>query len=108
MNIAVITEYFHPAIGGINTHVFESARRMVRRGHRVTVHTCRYDPSLAARDRIDGIGVRRYGAMPGIRRFGGFFPEVDADADLVHLHDWFLVCHEWFFSVARRHPVVVG
>ena len=50
----------NPQAGGAELHFFELFRRLVRRGHRVTLMTSGF-PGAAPRAAIDGIEVRRYG-----------------------------------------------
>jgi glycosyltransferase involved in cell wall biosynthesis len=50
----------NPQAGGAEVHLFEIFRRLVERGHRVTMVTSGF-PGGAPRTTIDGIAVRRYG-----------------------------------------------
>lgn len=58
MRIAQVCPYFHPHIGGVETHVMDISRELVRRGHEVTVATSRYAP-LPRVEEIDGLSVHR-------------------------------------------------
>ncbi|MFC7157384.1 glycosyltransferase family 4 protein [Halomarina halobia] len=51
--------YPDPGSGGTGRYVYETARRLVDRGHHVSVITRRRG-DVPARDRIEGIDVRRY------------------------------------------------
>ncbi len=47
MNIALVTEYYAPTLGGIQEHVFHLRRELVRLGHRATIVTAEVnDPAL--------------------------------------------------------------
>ncbi len=54
MRIALVTDWFHPRVGGIEMHVLRLARRLRERGLDVTVVTPW--PGL---DRVEGIPVER-------------------------------------------------
>jgi glycosyltransferase involved in cell wall biosynthesis len=59
MKVALASPYFHPHIGGVESHVMALAKELLKKGHRVTVFTSRHDPSLETREEVDGIDVRR-------------------------------------------------
>lgn len=59
MNILMVTNEFLPSIGGVQTHVHELSRALVRLGHAVHVLTRRRDQSAPADEFIDGIRVHR-------------------------------------------------
>jgi glycosyltransferase involved in cell wall biosynthesis len=64
LRIAVATPRFTPYTGGIETHVLEVSRRLVARGHAVTVLTADPAGTWAATDDVDGIAVRRFPTHP--------------------------------------------
>lgn len=59
MKVALAAPYFHPHIGGVESHVLALARELVGKGHRITVFTSRHDKGLPEKDEVDGIEVRR-------------------------------------------------
>lgn len=59
MKIAVITETFHPNVGGQEVRYLELGRELVRKGHTVSVFTVRLSPSHPKREVIDGIETHR-------------------------------------------------
>jgi len=59
MNVALAAPYFHPHIGGVESHVMALAKELIKKGHRATVFTSRHDPNLDLRENVDGIDVRR-------------------------------------------------
>jgi len=59
MRIVQVCPWFHPHVGGVESHVASLSRELVRRGHDVTVVTSRYDRSLPEREEWDGIHVLR-------------------------------------------------
>lgn len=63
MNILMVSNEFPPAVGGLQTHVFELARALVQLGHRVRVVCRQRDKSAPARETLAGIEVERL-ALP--------------------------------------------
>jgi glycosyltransferase involved in cell wall biosynthesis len=84
----MVTPHFFPEMGGIETHVYEVARRAVRRGLKVTVLTTDASGHLPAHDELEAVRIRRVRSW---RRAGdlciapALYREiVQADCDLVH------------------------
>jgi len=59
MKLALAAPYFHPHIGGVESHVMALARELLKKGHKVAVFTSRHDPALPSREDVGGIDVRR-------------------------------------------------
>ena len=59
MKIIMVSNEFPPSIGGVQTHVYELSRAMVRLGHHVTVVTRLSDLSLPKEEFMDGVKVIR-------------------------------------------------
>src|SRR5262245_14016420 len=68
--VLVMTTYYHPIIGGVETHARQLVRHLHQRGFGVQVVTKRIHPDDPADDRVDGIRVRRVGPA-GERRASG-------------------------------------
>jgi glycosyltransferase involved in cell wall biosynthesis len=68
--IALLTTYYRPVVGGVETHAENLARYLARRGHAVTVITKRCALSDPPSEVIDGIEVRRTPPV-GERRASG-------------------------------------
>lgn len=90
MKVALVCDWFHPRIGGIELHLHDLARNLRARGHGVVVIT-----STPGEKRVDGIRVRRIdGARAprfdflispaGIRAVGKAI--VEEDVDVAHCH----------------------
>ena len=62
MNILFLTRQFFPHIGGVETHVWEIATRLIKRGHEVTV--------VSERDCYEYQSLKRSARMAGINDFG--------------------------------------
>lgn len=92
MRILQITHRYPPQTGGVETHVSELSRRLVDRGHRVTVLTADAGSGDDRRERRDGVLVRRMRSLaPGgaIHLAPGVVPAVrTANADVVHAHNY--------------------
>ncbi len=58
MRIAQVAPYFHPHIGGVESHVLTLSEGLVRRGHEVTVYTSNY-ANLKERETFHGIKINR-------------------------------------------------
>jgi glycosyltransferase involved in cell wall biosynthesis len=58
MKVALVTPYFFPHIGGVESHVLALARVLSRKGHEVQVFTSRH-ADLKEFDSVDGVAVRR-------------------------------------------------
>ncbi|MEG9195087.1 MAG: glycosyltransferase family 4 protein [Candidatus Methanoglobus sp.] len=92
MRIAFVAPRFYPHIGGVETHVFELARRM----REFDVEVLATDPSgkLKKAEEIEEIKVKRFKSFaPGNAYF--FSPELwsylkrhSADYDLIHAHNF--------------------
>ena len=90
MRIVQVVPWFHPHLGGVESHVQSLAGELARRGHDVTLLTTRHDPFLPVREEIGGVHVVRLKArgvwlrtpiVPATKReLGGLA------ADVVHAH----------------------
>ncbi|NJE49413.1 glycosyltransferase family 4 protein [Thermococcus sp. 9N3] len=58
MRVLFLTPYFYPYRGGLENYVYNIAKRLVQRGHEVTV-LCSTKEHAPAMETIDGITVRR-------------------------------------------------
>jgi glycosyltransferase involved in cell wall biosynthesis len=59
MRVLIALTYYRPNVSGLTIYAERLARALVRRGHRVTVLTSRFDRSLPPRETIDGIEIVR-------------------------------------------------
>jgi glycosyltransferase involved in cell wall biosynthesis len=59
MRLLFALTYYRPYISGLTIYVQRLATELARRGHTVTVLTSQYDPSLPARELMDGVRVVR-------------------------------------------------
>lgn len=68
MNVLLVLSYYDPHVSGLTIYVKRLAAALAQRGHRVTVLTSRYDPSLPAEEVIDGVRVVRAPVMMRISK----------------------------------------
>lgn len=119
MRVLIITHYWSPHVGGVETVAWEQARRLTERGHRVTVVTSRLDGDPAVSE-SDGLTVHRVAALNALEGVGIPYPLfslrlLSLVSGLVQEQDVVLVhSHTFLGSVAgalmaRRHrrPLVV-
>ncbi|GAA3926545.1 glycosyltransferase family 4 protein [Litoribacillus peritrichatus] len=59
MKVIMVSNEFPPSIGGVQTHVYELSKAMVRLGHQVAVVTRLSDSALAIQEVMDGVAVFR-------------------------------------------------
>jgi glycosyltransferase involved in cell wall biosynthesis len=59
MRILIALTYYRPHVSGLTVYAERLARAFVRRGHKVTVLTSRFDPSLPAVQTVDGVTIVR-------------------------------------------------
>ena len=59
VRIALVSPWFSPHFGGVESHVRTLSRELARRGNDVTVVTSRHDPSLPSEEWMDGFRIVR-------------------------------------------------
>lgn len=90
MRIAQVAPWFHPHLGGVESHVLSLSRELARRGHAVTVVTTRHDPTLPSEETLDHVDVIRVKPRaialrtPIAPRIRGAIEAVRAD--VIHAH----------------------
>jgi len=67
MRIAQVAPWFHPHVGGVESHVRSLAAELARRGHEVTVLTSNY-ARLPEREEMDGFMVHRVKSIGTVLR----------------------------------------
>jgi glycosyltransferase involved in cell wall biosynthesis len=90
MKIIQVTPYFHPHLGGVESHVHTISKELVNRGHHVTVFTSKIPDHAKGMENLDGIHVNRI--KPILNLFTTpLMPKlknriIDQQADVVHAH----------------------
>jgi glycosyltransferase involved in cell wall biosynthesis len=92
LRVLIVSPRFYPYQGGVQTHVYEVSRRLVRAGADVTVLTTTLDPQLPAEDRLEDVNIRRVRAWPAKRDYY-FAPAIgrviaQGDWDIVHVQSY--------------------
>lgn len=94
MRICFVTPLYHPAMGGVETHVEHLATRMAAAGHEVDVLVQNGDPELPATEVLAGVTVRRFRTVassdhypfaPGLVRF---LATRASNYDTIHGHNY--------------------
>ena len=123
MTILFFSRLFYPHIGGVETHVLEVGKRLVKRGHKIIVITEKYQSkgeSAKVTGEVDGIEIRRIpverdsGVVPlsgtpqndGGKKFRIWWwlwqhKDLIKNADIVHCHDvffWYLPFRFLYFN----------
>src|SRR5260221_12614512 len=107
MKVVFLSRLFYPHIGGVEKHVMEVSRELIKKGHEVTVITERLDildsrfhGNDRTKENIDGIIVYRIpvGGEDWFKKFRVWremwqLRKVWQDVDIIHAHDaffWYL------------------
>ena len=92
MRILIALTYYRPHYSGLTIYAEREARALAARGHHVTILTSRYEKSLPAREKLDGVEVVRLDVRMRISK-GVIMPDMPywawklvRQADVVHLH----------------------
>jgi glycosyltransferase involved in cell wall biosynthesis len=107
MNIVFLSRLFYPHIGGVEKHVLEVGKRLVKQGHTVTIITEQLDESvlhkkIPSTEIISGMLVYRIdvGENDWFKKFRIWkqiwkLREVINKANIVHCHDVFF----WYYAI---------
>ncbi|EMD34737.1 glycosyltransferase family 4 protein [Gelatoporia subvermispora B] len=72
VNIAMVCDFFHPNVGGVENHIYMLSANLLRRGHKVIVITHSHPP--------DRVGIRWL--LPGLKVYYIPFPTIASSATL--------------------------
>jgi glycosyltransferase involved in cell wall biosynthesis len=106
-NIVFLSRFYKPHIGGVEKHARELAKRLVKKGHKVTVVTTLYDNKLSRKEIVDGVQVIRF-KQPNIRFIGLLKTwvwmfnnrKILLNSDILHIHDVFI----WYLPLKLLFP----
>lgn len=100
MNILFFSRLFYPHIGGVEKHVFEIGKILIKKGHKIIVVTEQNSPELKLFEIFEGIKIFRIPKLKEnkvkkfkIWRWLWVNRKLIANADIVHCHDvffWYL------------------
>ncbi len=100
LRVLFLAQRYFPYMGGLETHVYEVARRMVEAGVEVTVLTTDTGGTLPATDEVNGVRIERVRAWPAERDYyfaPGLYRAVQrGDWDVIHCQG----CHTLFAPLA--------
>lgn len=57
MNICLVSDFFYPNVGGVESHIYHLAQQLLLRGHRVVVITHVYEDRVGIRFLTNGLKV---------------------------------------------------
>lgn len=101
MKVELITSYFYPFTGGIESVVMHLAQGLSKRGHTVVVHTGNTFPGstkiLPSRETYEKFVIKRY----PLYSFSLFFPKLEFSDSVVSLHNYSALMNDY---VIRRFP----
>ncbi|KAH8552947.1 hypothetical protein BGW37DRAFT_487805 [Umbelopsis sp. PMI_123] len=104
-NICMVSDFFYPNVGGVESHLYHLSQRLSQRGHKVIIITHSYGQRTGVRYLTNGLKVYYVPTMviyasATLPNFYGFFPifrniVIREDIDIVHGHGAFsALCHE--------------
>jgi len=94
--VCFVTSFFYPTIGGVETHIQNTAKELIKLGYDTEVYISDMDRDkrLPAGDSvIDGIKIKRFKSWFKFSFSGIFFPGLysavkKSDADIFHVHGY--------------------
>lgn len=103
----MLSKYFDPHVGGVERHVKEVSRILIKRSIKVCLFTEKHEDSLADYENINGIKVYRFKCLR-IKYLGLIKIWIELfkkrklilDSDIVHCHDVFI----WYFPFRLLFP----
>ncbi|MDO8660127.1 MAG: glycosyltransferase family 4 protein [Candidatus Parcubacteria bacterium] len=100
MNILFFSRLFYPHIGGVEKHVLEVSRLLVKKGHKVTIITEQYSQKITLKENVEGLEIIRIPQLKDgklkkfkIWKWLWINRKFISDADTIHCHDvffWYL------------------
>jgi len=96
MRVLFLTRLFYPHIGGVEKHVLEVAKVLIRKGYDVTIICERHDPSLPLKEILYGVTIIRIPVKNhkwDIWKWLVNNISLLIDSDIIHCHDvfyWYL------------------
>jgi glycosyltransferase involved in cell wall biosynthesis len=109
MKILFLTRLYWPHVGGVEKQVAELSKRLLKRGHSVTILTERYNNNLKPKEKVEGVNVIRL-KYPKIRFFGLIYIwlwifihiRLIAQSDIVHTHGVFVWYWPFCFFLLKK------
>lgn len=111
--VLMVTPRYFPCMGGVETHVYEVARRLAALGVQITVLTTDLSGQLPIIEKVDGVTIQRVRAWPANRDFY-WAPDIyriiqEGGWDVVHLQSYHTLVAPlaMFAAVRAKIPYVV-
>jgi len=94
--VCFVTSFFYPTIGGVETHIHNSAKELIKLGYDTEVYISDMDRDTRIQigeSVIDGIKIKRFKSWFKFSFSGIFFPGLykavkNSDADVFHVHGY--------------------
>lgn len=94
--VCFVTSFFYPTIGGVETHILNVGKELIKLGYDVEVFVSDLDRDKKIKDKetvIEGIKVRRFKSIFKLSFSEIFFPGLfkavkNSDADIFHVHGY--------------------
>lgn len=95
MKIFLLSTFFHPVTGGVETHVYDLAKQLIERGNEVEVlcsDSTKIGPRLKEKvSNISGIKIHRFFTIFSLSYYHKFYPGLffylmRNDFDVIHIH----------------------
>lgn len=94
--ICFVTSFFYPTIGGVETHILNSAKELIKLGYDIEVYISDRDREKVIEEKeyeVEGIKVKRFKGWFKISFSEIFFPGLfnavkNSDADIFHVHGY--------------------
>ncbi|MCX8173836.1 MAG: glycosyltransferase [Thermoplasmata archaeon] len=90
MKILQVAPYFHPHVGGVESHVFALSRGLVELGHEVKVLTANHTNKLPTEEKFEGLEIIRVPTLANLFNTpinpSIFFKVRKLDFEVAHLH----------------------
>ncbi|GEM_PF-2255854 len=92
--VVFVTAFFYPTIGGVESHIHNLGKELIKLGYDVEVFCSDMDRDIRLKEKtgeIDGIKIKRFLNLFKISFSGMFFPSLfpavkNSDADIFHIH----------------------
>lgn len=94
--ILFLSRLYHPHVGGVEKHVEELSKELIKKGYSVTVLTEKFDDSLPSTEKIEEVNIRRI-KIPTDAFLKKFYiwkwvvsnRQLFENAEIIHIHDVF-------------------
>ncbi len=106
LRVLMVTPRYFPYIGGVESHVYQVARRLARQGVSITVLTTDPSGQLPITEQREGIRIQRVHAWPAHRDYylaPDIYPVIrEGDWDVVHVQSFHTLVSPLAMLAARR------